>query len=360
MVAGHFAGGSLVSKAVHLPLWVDGAMGFVLLSGIVLGIVRRKQIDRGGTIVAVGRASARRAAELWGILVTVHVVTFVLRAIIDPGGTLPAVAQLGSAAELAVDIGTLQVSLRYIDILTFYIFFLLAVPALVAVLRRRFGSIDALLLGLGVYLADMISPLNLLRTDFVWVQDTIVQQDPLFAAPRWFALFVIGLVLGWNWTEVHKFIGRPGVRRAVLLTAGAFVLVARAGGRSFFPDVPDWAVDKFDLGPLAISGTVLVVLALFVLLDPVESTLGAVTFFERPMRFLDTLGRSSLAAYVIHVVVLFAFDLALGHPFGTPIGVLAGALSLCLAWVWATTPWRRVPVHVAVVEESESQLVASR
>ena len=41
MVIGHFTGGSVLSKAIHVPLWVDGAMGFVLVSGIVLGIVRR-------------------------------------------------------------------------------------------------------------------------------------------------------------------------------------------------------------------------------------------------------------------------------------------------------------------------------
>lgn len=335
MVVGHFVGGSVVSKAVHMPLWVDGAMGFVLVSGIVLGIVRRKQIDRGGTIVEVGRVSLRRAAELWAILVAVHVVIFALRAVIDPGGTLPGARQIGSLSSLAADVGTLQISLRFIDILALYIWFLLAVPAVVAILRRGFGTADALLLGAAVYLFDVVAPIDFLRTSFVWVEDASLQDAPLIAAPRWFSLFVIGMALGWNWTAVQRVIMRPAVQRIVLFMTATFVVLARAGGRAVFPDVPDWMVNKVDLGPLAIVYTVLLVATLFLVVVPDGFAYRSSPHMEPGLRLLDALGRSSLGSYLIHVFVLFAFDLALGHPFGTPVGALAGSLALGLAWAWA-------------------------
>jgi hypothetical protein len=335
MVVGHFTGGSVVSKALHLPLWVDGAMGFVLVSGIVLGIVRRKQIDRGGTIVEVGRSSLRRAVELWIILVAVHIGVFALRVIIDPGGTLPAAGQIGHISSVALDAGTLQISLRYIDILALYIWFLLAVPAVIAVLRRTFGTVDALLIGAAVYLFDVVAPIGFLRTSFVWVEDTSLQDAQLMAAPRWFSLFVIGVALGWNWTTVHRVVMRPVVQGIVLLLTAGFVLLARAAGRGVFPAVPDWMVDKVDLGPLAIMYSVLLVASLFLLMAPGGFVHRSSPVLEQGLRFLDALGRSSLGSYLIHVFVLFAFDLALGHPFGRPVGTLAGSLALGLAWAWA-------------------------
>jgi len=341
MVVGHFAGGSVVSKAVHMPLWVDGAMGFVLVSGIVLGIVRRKQIDRGGTIVEVGRVSLRRAAELWAILVAVHVVTFALRAVVDPGGTLPAAGQIGSLSSLAVDVGTLQISLRYIDILALYIWFFLAVPAVVAILRRGFGTADALLLSAAVYLVDVVAPVDFLHTSFVWIEDASLQNAPLMAAPRWFSLFVIGMALGWNWTAVQQVIMRPAVQRIVLVLTAAFVLLARAGGGGVFPDVPDWMVNKAELGPITIVYTVLLVVSLYLLVAPDGRLRRVGPQLEPGLRFLDTLGRSSLGSYLIHVFVLFAFDMALGHPFGTPVGAIAGTLALGLAWAWARMQSRR-------------------
>jgi peptidoglycan/LPS O-acetylase OafA/YrhL len=362
MIVGHFAGGSVVSRVMHVPLWVDGAMGFVLVSGIVLGIVRRTQIDRGGTIVDVGRASVRRAAELWAILVTVHVGTFALRAIIDPGGTLPAAGQVGSLSSVALDVSSLQVSLRYIDILAVYIWFLLAVPVVIAILRRAFGTVDALLLSAAVYLFDVVAPIDFLRTSFVWVEDASLQDAPLIAAPRWFSLFVIGMALGWNWTAVQRVIMRPVVQRTVLLATAAFVLLARAVGRGVFPDVPDWMVSKADLGPLTIMYSVLLVATLFLFVAPDGLAHRSSPLLEPGLRFLDALGRSSLGSYLIHVFVLFAFDFAVGHPFGTPFGVVAGSLALGLGWGWATMQTHRAGRSVAVptVRSSKPELTPSR
>jgi hypothetical protein len=60
--------------------------------------------------------------------------------------------------------------------------------------------------------------------------------------------------------------------------------------------------------------------------------------------------------------VLFAFDFAVGHPFGTPFGVVAGSLALSLGWGWATMQTHRAGRSVAVptVRSSKPELTPSR
>jgi peptidoglycan/LPS O-acetylase OafA/YrhL len=152
------------------------------------------------------------------------------------------------------------------------------------------------------------------------------------------------------------------VQRIVLGLTAAFVLLASAGGRGVVPDVPDWTIDKVDLGPLTIVYTVLLVATLFLLMAPDGFVHCSSPLVEPGLRLLDALGRSSLGSYLIHVLVLFAFDLALGHPFGTPLGAAAGSLALGLAWASATMQSRRARGSDVVqsVRSDEPEFTPSR
>ena len=40
--------GSFLDTGIHAPFWIDGAFGFVFLSGLVLGMMQRSATERTG------------------------------------------------------------------------------------------------------------------------------------------------------------------------------------------------------------------------------------------------------------------------------------------------------------------------
>src|SRR3712207_992232 len=50
MTLAHLAAGSVAERLAHVAVWLDGAMGFVTLSGLVLGMVYRRSRNRTGRV----------------------------------------------------------------------------------------------------------------------------------------------------------------------------------------------------------------------------------------------------------------------------------------------------------------------
>lgn len=63
MIASHLAAGSFLDKVSHPSVWVDGASGFVLFSGILIGIVQRSTRRRHGTAAGVRKLGKRMGSS---------------------------------------------------------------------------------------------------------------------------------------------------------------------------------------------------------------------------------------------------------------------------------------------------------
>ncbi|MDH4280878.1 MAG: OpgC domain-containing protein [Acidimicrobiia bacterium] len=345
MLLGHLAKDTMLSKVVHLPLWVDGAMGFVMASGVVVGIVRHRSLTSGRSLAQVTAQTWRRAAQLWLIFVVVVVVSVGLRDVTGRGTMTPTAQQFGGWARLIVDTLTLQQSLRYIDLLTVYVFALLMAPLMFGLLLRRNGALLVGLVAGGFYVLDLIVPLSAFRLENSAVIDGQVRIAQVVVATRWFSLFAVGLIMGWHWPTVDRWLRRRFVTVGLVASTVVLTVVARVTDeRGMVP--PSWIIDKVTLAPGTFVFAVIAVLALLRLLQtrtpsldrPISADGPAASIrsgFGSAVGAIEVLGRFSLSAYVIHLVVIQLADLTVGMPTGSGLGLLLVVVSLLAAFGWA-------------------------
>jgi hypothetical protein len=301
MTAGHLAGGTIVDQVTHPLRWVDGASGFVLFSGLVLGMMLSRR-------PLTGERSAlrwlwRRAAVLWVAHVALVAFAMTMRVTTDRLGFVPTPAELGGAVATVFGVGALQVQPYYLTVLPLYVVLLgLAGPAVVWALRG--GHWQAVVAAsAAVYLVAQVDP------HFVRITDAAETQR-MWSLGAWQALFVGGLVVGWHWRErVHPWLRRR--REAVVGVAVVFTLtiavLANAydmfgGAGSALQPVVDTLFGKGQMRP----GRVALLLAAVV---TGHALLGAMSGARVPAvaaRFLAAIGSKSLDCYLLLSVVQLA------------------------------------------------------
>ena len=154
MVIAHTALYSLLHRATHAPLWIDGATGFVLLAGLVIGMVQARAPTSRDGLARLGRRT---------LLVYVAHVGLVCLAIacapwdrMAPQSPPPAAALGGWPMALERTV-TLRINPFDVDILSMYVV-LFAVAAVAVTLLRR-GHAWLLATGsVAVYLVGMWAP----------------------------------------------------------------------------------------------------------------------------------------------------------------------------------------------------------
>ena len=95
MTTAHLAAGSWPWQIFHIGTFIDGAVGFVFLSGLVLGITQRRAIERGG-LLAGQRKLLRRIVVIYCANIALCLLAFATVAV-DPAreSTYPSVDVLG-------------------------------------------------------------------------------------------------------------------------------------------------------------------------------------------------------------------------------------------------------------------------
>ena len=252
-----------------------------------------------------------------------------------------------------VEVMTLQTSIRYIDVLALYVWFLIAAPLLVVVLVR-WGVGAAVVVAAAVPAVDMALTVDVLRGRVVWLEDGELTDGLMFVAPRWFSLFAVGIVLGWCWPRVWAAASSETGQRVLVGSALGFVAVARLDAIGVAAVVPPGLIDKVHLGPLLVVNSVVLALALLVMIERLvaASSVGAAVGGG-----LEALGAASLAVYVLHLAVHLGLDLAVGHPFPLGWGWLGVALFAAAARVWTR---RRIAVRPSGVSWSRTRPSSAR
>ncbi|MGE3445936.1 MAG: OpgC domain-containing protein [Acidimicrobiia bacterium] len=219
MMTGHLAEDSRLYTVTHELRWVDGAYGFVLLSGLVLGIVHNRVIARNGL-----HASWRKLSKRVGVIYIAHLATLGVALAIRAGTgrptELPTISDLGGTARALINILTLKIQPENFDILAMYVFLLaLAIPV-VWLLHRRLTHV-VLACSAAVYVYSQLRPAGLRRAS-----PAFHRFGPPWNIGAWQMLFVVGLVAGWHWQAIGHLprrINRSIVGASILCVA---VLVA--------------------------------------------------------------------------------------------------------------------------------------
>jgi hypothetical protein len=322
---------------------VTGAELFVVLSGVVLGIVHRRRVAQHG----VGPSARRlwgRSAQLYVVSLAVVVAVFLVDALpevrlsvlttyTDPQGrVVPLYDRAGGAARLVADMLTLKAGPGQFNIMGLYVALLAFTPALLWLLHKRATWLMAAL-SAALYALVIGSPPRALP----------FQSEESFPLLVWQALFVTGLLLGWHWAAVVRMLDRRAALAALLAAVAAFAfytwnnpwielpvelrlhLIPEARFNTIYAD---W-FDRRLLGIARLVNVVVVVLALHAVL----TRLWAVT--PPPLaRLLPMLGRATLYVFVVHLPFVALADQVPARPGAAGVALATGATLAVLGGLW--------------------------
>jgi hypothetical protein len=293
MVVDHAAGErqSLLFNVTGNGPWpLTGAHGFVMLSGVVMGLLYVNVVAREGDRGAL-RKLAARAFKIY--LVAIALGFFDLA-----WGFIPGLGAGSTPATLGNILGIITLTKGADDLMTFYVtLIVLAAPAIL-LLRRGYWW---LVLGASItaWLAHQVNEgwLNPPTVYFVPVAD-------------WQLLFVVGLLIGYHRKRLRELLaGRRGaIFNAVLLSFFAAFLSIELFVIYGGADVPSWlstfaadAWQGYDHNPPAHM------LALFTYMLSLHRLTSWVWLPLSKLLgwFLIPLGQSALYVYTVHTVLVF-------------------------------------------------------
>ena len=341
---------------------VSGAELFVLLSGVVLGVVHRPRLARDG-LGGVATPLFRRAWRLYltalvvvlsvyavGLLPGVDarvVTTFTDLGAGGPGGTtydlysgIEGLLAYPVPGEVLADVLLLRLGPFQFNVMGLYVVLLLVAPLLLWAFQRRLLPV-VLLVSAGLYALQAARPVRLLDAQF----------EDAFPLLAWQVLFVLGVTAGYYRETLLRAAATRAGRVVVAVTALAYLgllfftwnnpyaanrydVVLRLVPETTFRDVyADWFErTPLDLGRLLAVVVLLVVLyaALTAYWGPVHRALG---------RVLVPLGQASLYVFVVHVYLAL---LVANLPGAQDAGVLVGTLlhTAVLAALWLLVRYR--------------------
>jgi hypothetical protein len=322
MTTAHVASGSFAYAATHALLWFDGAMGFVLLAGLVIGIVHRRTAERAG--FAASRTKAWRRA---GVVYLAHLAICALAFLVamDPiqDARYAGVGDFGAWWQALLATLTLQVNPMNASILSLYVILLLLTPiATWALLRGKPWILAAM--SVALYIAGQIAPA-------AFTLQRMPGHEGLINWATWQALYFAALALGWHWKSVRGLLRRRSTWVSLLLVAAVVGAVARVRLR-IFPDVQlpllDWFVDDGTLGLGTILLAFIVMGGLYGALAPLCEAV------PRVAAEVGRIGRRSLDCYVILCVFVLVVPL-FWRPDARSLEAVAYAAGvLAVMWLW--------------------------
>jgi hypothetical protein len=299
MASAHVSKG-LLDHLLHVWVWVDGAAGFVCLSGFVLGLSQKARWIRGN-----GHAGQiwilRRAGQIWLVSTALTAAALLARLYSDKLIFIEDVFHDARLASAAIDLLLQQLSVPYFSILGMYVAFLVFAFFAVGALKRSL-TVIVLLASLAIYGLSQVMAV-------LWPPAIGAQQ---FSWPAWQLLFFMGLLAGWHWQDRLRPLARkarPWIFPTSIL--GVVVLVPLAHPKKIAFLGLDWDLSgfflKFTLNPPVVLYFLLVLAFLANLVELVRRW----TLAAPALRAVALLGRHSLGCFVILSLLQLATWIAL-------------------------------------------------
>lgn len=334
MSTAHLAPGSWPSRVFHSGIFIDGAVGFVFLSGLVLGITQRRLTKNRG-LLAGQRKLLRRMAVVYAAHLALCLLALATAAM-DPTRepTYPSAANFGGPLPAALASMSLRYSPHFVSIMSLYVvLLLLAIPAVAWLALRRTWAVAAG--SVALYIAG-----------YLWPAFFTFSIRPGLPGPvnwaTWQLLFITALVVGWHWRSAP--IRWMLASRPLLCVAGLVVVaLAALGWRMTHGPRPEWATTVFRIfteGTLA-PGTL--VMAFAALLVGYRVCRRLVRIAWPMLSPIARIGRRSLDCYLIlSVVVVVLPSLYVFPPDGlVAVGLTFDLLAVMFLWCLARDRMRR-------------------
>lgn len=306
---------------------ISGGEGFVLLAGVVLGMVSRQRIARSGWAEA-SRRLVDRALQLYRVHFTMILLIGVLS--LACGALFHEITSFTDRGSHTVyelyphkptlfiwfaSIATLKMGPHQIQILGLYVILIAACPLMILAIHK--GRTRALL-GLSwiLYFSNVVAP----------KMPTGAQFEYAFPLLTWQILFVHGLVIGHYFQEIQTWFHTKAGKAmfvACVVIALFFLVVVQSNTNSFLPEWARWELwpsfygklrayaDKNTLGPLRLLNYAAFLVVLYAVLTRWWP------FFQRTLGwYLVPIGQATLYVFVLHVflvqgcawIVPFGFD----------------------------------------------------
>lgn len=326
MVSLHFADGTWAARPTHSFPYVDGMSAFVLLSGLVLGIVHRRWTQRFSLRYSMTRL-VRRIAVLYVCqafigLVAVWVATEMSGREFRAIAVLPHRPDTWSKIEWAL-------TLRYLpsggNILLMYLILMVIATGAIALLVRGLWPVVAAA-SVALYVSSQAWPSS-------WMM--------IHSAPDWYGVqnwaawqivFMLALVVGWQW-ESWRIPDRIDVALPVLIAVSlalAFTIQDVIRSEGLLPHA-SFLIDKVYLGPVRVVASFLVVTTLYGVF--VRVLRWARSDVLRP---LVSTGARSLDAYVIQATCLLVIPAVLiERPWSQALAICVALAVYAVCWAWA-------------------------
>lgn len=306
MITGHFAAGEVVAKPAHLVPDFDGASAFVLLSGLLLGIVHRRKIDSTGTFQASRASMIRRVAVIYSCQLTISLAAFSVLVL-----GFPNITGLGHPSSWA------QIFfLRYVppggDVLSLYFILMILAIMLLPLIQRGFGK-WVIVASFALYIYALIAPYALWN---YWAS--------------WQILFVPAIVVGWSWSEqnIAAILEKRALTLMILSVSIAITSVylnsVSVGG------LREILSDKVTLGPSRVVAAWVIVPTIYVIVQILLRRVPSKWF--RP---LSMAGARSLDSYVLQALLLIALPLLINLPWGTLEKTMSALGTFLVCWAWS-------------------------
>jgi enterochelin esterase-like enzyme len=341
MVIDHLAGPSyLYAITGGNRFYTSAAEGFILISGLVMGLAYRRLVARDGLGLALRRALERA--------VTLYLVTVTLTLLFIPASELLGMHWAEGEAfpdplTFVVSILTLHRTYYLVDIPLLYTLLLMAAPIVLVLLSQ--GRTAVVLMGSWLlWLAYQLYPE---QTSVPWP----IAGNHLFFLSAWQIFFFTGMVLGWHREQIAARLACIP-RRPVLVVLGLLSAALIAAYRiqdsllSLWSDAPQRASDiqlflieavfsKSDVRPGRLLATAIVFGFLYLL----------VTELWGPIRrlagwLLLPLGERALYAYAAHIllavpIALLLDRLPLASAYPRLVSAALQAAAILVIWLLA-------------------------
>lgn len=326
-----------------------GAEGFVILSGFVLGFLKRRQLHA-EPLLSVSYSLVRRAATLYIVNIVIILTMLILRHVsaIDTfelthftdrySGVAYAMFPVSEQVKEAWynDIIFLQIGPHQSQILGLYFYLLLMSPLFLWLLSSR-RTVILVGISLIVYTYFQITREHPVSAEF----------DFAFPLMAWQFIYVLGMCCGWYKEELLSLAGTLSGRvifSCMVLIAIVMFFIAQNHTNPFMPRylmlhvIPaksfDWLYHTFagknELGPLRILNDACLIVSVYLVL----------TYFWTPVNklfgwFLIPLGQNSLYVFILHVYVVLAVSQFVEFNLWQQNWLLNTLIhALCLSFLW--------------------------
>jgi hypothetical protein len=286
MASGHLAEG-VITSLLHVWVWVDGAAGFVCLSGFVLGLSQHAKWRRGDE--AAQWWILLRAAQIWLVSIAITLFAVSARAFFPDLAFIENIFTAARLPSAVRDLLLLDLNVPNMGILSMYVAFLFCAFFAVAALKR---NLDVVVLGasFAVYLV----------VQFTADRGAPEPGERSFWRTAWQFLFFAGLVAGWRWRE--GILPAVRTRQTPILVASALAMFALLvlAHSSKVPYLADLELDlwpyfhKFTLSPGVVIYFAIMLAFLATALQRVRHLLP-----QPVLHLVAMFGRHSLACFVL-------------------------------------------------------------